>query len=294
MQNFRPSETALKVALSMISLARAPGWADRLPPGTAELTEKLILSANAFGYNRATIRLSKRPMAVALYRRSERIMPGIFEGIGERKIFMNTEVERALADGYTQVLVFGAGFDTLCLRLAPHYPDVRFFEIDHPATAVAKRRGVEQIGQPDNLTLIAADLARQNVVDVLSASEDWDPGAPSVMVMEGLLYYLASDDVLELFARAHEVTGESARVAFSHRIDHRHESWAQPLLRMIGEPWLSSASVDELPDYIGAGWRIVSTQSPAIANAFEAFALAEKKTEKTEANPENDRDKDHD
>lgn len=281
MRDNRPSETALKVALTMVTLAKKRGWAQRLPSGTADLSEKLVLAANAFGYNRGLMRMSKRRWMVALYDQADRIMPGIFEGLGERKIFMNTEVERAIADGFTQVLVLGAGFDTLCLRLAPAYPDVAFFEIDHPATAAAKRRGVSEIGQPPNLTLISSNLAEEDLVSVLASNAQWDTSAKTIIVMEGLLYYLSPDDVTDVFERALRVTGEGSRVAFSHVTSERHDSWAQPLLRLIGEPWLSHATVDELPVYIGDGWRIIRTDQPALRNPFEGFALAEKETDRS-------------
>lgn len=46
----------------------------------------------------------------------------------------------AIEQGARQVLVLGAGFDTLCLRLAPQYPHVRFFEVDHPASTSSRSR----------------------------------------------------------------------------------------------------------------------------------------------------------
>ena len=80
----RPSETALKVALAMVTLAKKPGWQDKLPAGIADLSEQLILSAGAFGYNSALMRLSKKQWAVGFYDGYEKFMPGIFEGLGER------------------------------------------------------------------------------------------------------------------------------------------------------------------------------------------------------------------
>ena len=276
MRDDRPSETALKVALTMVTLQAKPGWKDKLPPGVAELSERLILSANAFGYSPALMRMSKRRWMVGFYNFADRIMPGMFEGLGERKIFMNAEVERALKDGFTQVLVLGAGFDTLCLRLAPRYPDVSFFEIDHPSTARAKRKGVEDIGQPSNLTLIPADLGETRMVDVLGDDPGWDKHKQTMIVMEGLLYYLKPDDVLDVFSQALELTGDQSCVAFSHVLNKFQQGWTQPLLRLIGEPWLSSASASELPTYIGGGWQIIRAEQPELDGHFEAFALAEK------------------
>jgi methyltransferase (TIGR00027 family) len=276
MRDDRPSETALKVALTMVTLQEKPGWKDKLPPQLAELSERLILAANAFGYSPSLMRISKRRWMVGFYNVADRIMPGMFEGLGERKIFMNNEVERAINDGFIQVLVLGAGFDTLCLRLAPRFPEVSFFEIDHPSTARAKKKGVEEIGQPANLTLIPADLGKTKMVDILGADPAWDKNKQTIIVMEGLLYYLRPEDVLDVFSQALILTGDQSRVAFSHVLNKSRQGWAQPLLQLIGEPWLSSATTEELPNYIGKGWRIIRSEHPQIERHFEAFALAEK------------------
>ena len=69
-------------------------------------------------------------------------MPGQFEGFGYRKIFVQAQVEAAIEHGRRQVVFTGAGFDTLCLRLAPQYPNGRFIELDHPATSAAKAKGI--------------------------------------------------------------------------------------------------------------------------------------------------------
>ncbi|MFT5048246.1 MAG: methyltransferase (TIGR00027 family), partial [Porticoccaceae bacterium] len=230
MRDDRPSETALKVALTMVTLQEKPGWQDKLPPQLAEFSERLILAAKAFGYSPSLMRISKRRWMVGFYDFADRVMPGMFEGLGERKIFMNREVERALNDGFTQVLVLGAGFDTLCLRLAPRFPEVSFFEIDHPSTARAKKKGVEEIGQPANLTLTPADLGEAKLVDVLGTDPGWDKHKQTIIVMEGLLYYLTPEDVLDVFNQALTVTGGQSRVAFSHVLNISRQGWAQPLL----------------------------------------------------------------
>jgi methyltransferase (TIGR00027 family) len=276
MNNDRPSDTALKVALTMVTLNHKRGWAERLPPQTASLSEQLILSAKAFGYSPGLMRASKQGWMVGFYDVFDRVMPGMFEGLGERKIFMNDQVLSALDSGASQVLVLGAGFDTLCLRLASQFPEVAFFEIDHPSTAVAKQQGVQDVGQPDNLTLIAADLAESRLTDVLVTNPAWQPDQKTVVVMEGLLYYLPSDAVLDVFAQLHELTGNQSWVAFSHVLDKRRHAWAQPLLNLIGEPWLSSATVEQLPDYVGKGWGLVRSEHPEAKGAFEAFAVVAK------------------
>ena len=113
------SQTALKVAATLVTLNEKRGWRERLPEGLAEISERLILAAREPIYSSAALRVAKRRWVVSLSELAERAQPGTFEGLGERKIFMNEQVLAAIAAGARQVLVIGAGFDTLCLRLAP-------------------------------------------------------------------------------------------------------------------------------------------------------------------------------
>ena len=104
------SHTALKVGLVLITLNQKSGWKERLPEGLARLTERLLLAANVFGYGRHAIAMAKHSWAVRLSESSEKRVPGVFEGIGRRKLFMESHVLAAIEGGAVQVLVLGAGF----------------------------------------------------------------------------------------------------------------------------------------------------------------------------------------
>lgn len=277
MQNLRPSETALKIAYGVLSLSAKPGWSKKLPPELPGLIETLILEAKVMGYGKRLVAASQKKWMVSSYNVFEKIVPGIFEGMGYRKLFVSWAVENAITDGANQVLIVGAGFDALCLQLAPKYPDVEFFEVDHPATAIAKARGVAKVGQPDNLTLLQADLGEVALSDVLADCSRWDAAKRSVSVAEGLLYYLRQDQVQELFGHLHQSSGEGSRVAFCYMQDHRKYGWMGAALNALREPWLSSSPKDQLDSYIGEGWRVFPEPNPTdYGSDLEEFALAER------------------
>lgn len=50
MKQGRTSQTALKVALALITLSVKDDWAQRLPPGVAEISERLLLASGSPGY----------------------------------------------------------------------------------------------------------------------------------------------------------------------------------------------------------------------------------------------------
>ena len=140
MRTHQASRTAVKVGRFMAVLARQPQLAPLLPKGAAESMERLMLHTGLL--KPWMLRLYAAPWYVGLMTSIERgTVPGQVLCVGLRKRFMDDETRAALAEGKRQVLVVGAGLDTLCWRLASEYPDVTFIELDHPASQAMKRRG---------------------------------------------------------------------------------------------------------------------------------------------------------
>lgn len=277
MKKGRVSQTALKVALSLVTLNEKDDWSDRLPEGLVELSERLLVASEVVGYGPGTIRASKKPWMIRLYGLQETFLPGQFEGFGHRKVFMHEQVEAAIQEGARQVLVIGAGFDTLCLRLAPKYDHVQFFEVDHPATSAAKAKGVEKEASPANFHMIAADLAETKLSKVLAEDGRWRIDVPAVLVSEGLFQYLGDEEVRELMDDTAVITCPGSRFAFSHAVPGEH-ALVRILTRMIGEPWKSSVRSEDIPKYIeGSGWEAISEVDTNEAHGQERYAVAERR-----------------
>ena len=277
MKQGRISQTALKVALALVTLSVKDDWAQRIPPGLVEASERLLLASGSPGYGPRLMRMSKQPWMIRLYQIQDLMMPGQFEGFGHRKIFTQRTVEAAIEEGARQVLVVGAGFDTLCLRLAPQYGDVQFFEIDHPATSAAKARGVALEGQPANMIQIAADLGEQALPKVLSEDGRWQTSLPSVLIAEGLFQYLSDDEVRGLLSDAASCTSPGSRFVFTHAIPGERRILSI-LTRLIAEPWKSAVRSEDLPEYVeGTGWTMVSDVDTDSAHGVERYAVAERR-----------------
>ena len=277
MKQGRISQTALKVALALVTLSVKDDWAQRLPLGLVEASERLLLASGSPGYGPRLMRASKQPWMIRVYQFQDLLMPGQFEGFGHRKIFTQQKVEAAIEQGARQVLVVGAGFDTLCLRLAPQYSAVRFFEVDHPATSAAKARGVTLEGRPANMIQIAADLGEQALPKVLSEDGRWQTSLPSVLVAEGLFQYLSDDEVRGLLRDAASCTAPGSQFAFTHAIPGERKMLSF-LTRLIAEPWKSAVRSEDLPEYVeGTGWTIVSDVDTDSVHGVERYAVAERR-----------------
>ena len=277
MKQGRISQTALKVALSLVSLSVKDDWGKRLPGDLVEMSERLLIASGSPGYGPRMMRASKQPWMLFVYKLQDRMMPGQFEAFGHRKIYIQQQVEAALQQGARQVLIVGAGFDTLCLRLAPKYDQVQFFEVDHPATSAAKTNGIQQVGQPANMFQIAADLGEQSLPKVLAEDGRWDTSQPSVLVAEGLFQYLTDDEVKGVFRTAAACTSPGSRFVFTHAIPGERKM-VDFLTRLIAEPWKSAVRSEDLPAYIdGTGWAMVTDPDTDEAHGVERYAVAERR-----------------
>jgi methyltransferase (TIGR00027 family) len=78
-----------------------------------------------------------------------------------RSRFAEDELQRALERGAAQYVILGAGLDTFGYR--NHYPGLRVFEVDHPATQLWKRKRLDAAGvaTPSSLTFVPADFEKQ-------------------------------------------------------------------------------------------------------------------------------------
>jgi methyltransferase (TIGR00027 family) len=284
MRKDKPSMTARKVALNIVTLGAKPGMDNVLPPGIVDSTAEMLIASGAVGPK--TIRLARSRRMVSVYEWFDWMLPGQFEAFGYRKAFCERQVRDGIGGGATQILVLGAGYDTMGWRLAPEFPDVNFFEIDHPATARLKARGIETMGQRDNLYLIAEDLGERKLVDVLKANESWDQNARTVIIAEGLVMYLTPEAVRDLLSQCAAIAGAGSQIAFSYiptGADGRPDAgpWTGLMLwlqKVIGEPWLWSIRPEKLGLFLEElGW----INTPELAGAadmhgVELYAMATK------------------
>ena len=284
MRKDKPSRTAYKVALAVLTLGAKPGMEKVLPPGIVPATRQLLLASGVAWPQ--TIRWAESRRSVSVYEAFDWMLPGQFEAFAHRKAFFERQVREGISSGATQVLVLGAGYDTLGWRLAPEFPGVSFFEIDHPATARLKAKGIATMGCPDNLYLLAEDLGDKQLVDVLTEHRLWDAKVRTVILAEGLVMYLLPEAVLKLFCQCAELVGHGSRIAFSYiptGSDGRPDAgrWTGLMLwlqKAIGEPWVWGVRAEQLDAYLhDVGWQ----NAPELTEAsgmygVELYAVAAK------------------
>jgi len=281
MRSNRPSRTARNVALSVVALDANLDTQLTLPTGAADATEQLLQAAGVASPR--LLRWLRLAFTERVQRGIDRLTFGQLQAFGHRKSFCESEVRAAITRGATQILVLGAGYDTLAWRLASEFPLVAFFEIDHPATARVKARGIIRMGQPSNLHLLSEDLSGVSLAEALRRTAAWSARARTVFVAEGLLMYLRPQAVAALFADAARMSAAGSSFAFTYvdqgedgRPDGGPATWfLLPMLWVAGEPWHWSIRHSAVDAFLrSCGWRPLPSRALARAGV-ERFAVAE-------------------
>lgn len=123
-----------------------------------------------------------------------------------RTMLIDHYLHKAVASdphGPKQVVILGAGFDTRAYRFA-HLP-VQWFELDLPEPQEFKREVLKNEGimdennheQNKNIVRVPCNLLTEDWKKALEEA-GWDPAAPTIYILEGLIYYFDTDDAKKL------------------------------------------------------------------------------------------------
>lgn len=258
----RPSSTAALIAAATVLLARERKFAHLVPAGAAQICERCL----------SALWLTAAKLGRLAWAAERATIPGLMLHFMLRKRCIEDAVRGALERGCRQVVVLGAGYDSLAARLAPQFPGVQFTEIDHPATQAVKRAAVER----RNLRFIAADLARTPLGRVLAPNME-----PSVFVLEGLLMYLTPAEQDALFGAIGALQAPGSEVVFTvmepkpdGAIAFHNATWLErALLALWKEPFKSAVSRDALRGVLG-GWGLRLREFADLAAAHPELVLA--------------------
>jgi len=208
-------------------------------------------------------------------------VPGLSAHFQRRKRLIEVWCRAALAEGFSQVVVLGAGLDTLAVRVSREGGGMRWFEADRAPTLAIKQRVYDGIEHPPSL--LELSLARGGIAESLRHG-GVDLTLPTFVLAEGLLMYLPPEGVAALFVELAAMPWARARTAFtfmegadgSSACFRPQSPLVAPWLRWRGEPFRSALDPALLEGVLAAwGWRLkelVRFEHPA----GEAVALADR------------------
>ena len=203
------------------------------------------------------------PARRLLVQASESGARGAWGGVVCRKRYARDQVSAAIAGGVGQVVVLGAGFDTLAYSVAMP-AGIPAWEVDLPENGDLKRERLTALfgGVPDGVTLVPASLGDDDVWALL-VQAGLSPDIPAVFVAEAVSQYLtpaAFDAVLTGL----EPAAAGSRLLFTYVLAdlvagtnlHGAQSLYERFVRR--GVWKCGLDPAALPDLLAAhGWRVV-------------------------------------
>lgn len=187
-----------------------------------------------------------------------------------RDRFIYEKEQKAIANGFQQFVLIGAGFDTFALRC--HNSQIRVVEVDHPATQRYKSEMLLKSGiqKPPNLYLEEADLEHEDLADILKSSA-YDSSKETMFVLAGINMYLTESAVLKMLNAISTIAAPGSRVVFDYVdteafFDEKRSPRMSRLfevLKTMGEPIITGFDPACLGDTLqSVGMRLLENVQP--------------------------------
>ncbi|HWB76959.1 MAG TPA: SAM-dependent methyltransferase [Nannocystaceae bacterium] len=180
-----------------------------------------------------------------------------------RTAYLDAHVEHWTAQGFTQIVLMGAGLDTRAARLAR--AGVRFFELDHPASQREKLARLAKLDRYpiDAATYVPCDFETDDFIERLVA-HGFDRSAPAFIAWEGVVPYLTEPAIRATLRRIADGCEPRTVLVFDYimkRIVERNrvsedDERNMALLDELGEPARFGIN-DPLPMLYEEGFRHV-------------------------------------
>lgn len=220
------------------------------------------------------------PDKIAAFREQlEGVLPGAYHFQNARTKHIDTRLEKALADGFRQVVMLGAGFDTRAYRFGESAPDVRFFEVDLPELQAEKKAKITEIfgSLPANVVYMPLDFNKEPLSRLLDAP-GFDRSRPTFFNWEGVSYYLTAEGVEATLAFVANQCAADSKILFDYMPSAMVEGTgayyggaeSRAYMAKFGEPLLFGIEDDAIDDFLQArGFRLESCFGPDdLENAY--------------------------
>ena len=247
------SSTALLIAQSTYFLSLDPQLGRFVPPLSANTSRWFVEDhVRRAGLFRHMCR--RQPLRYLLALLERLTLPGIQLHYALRKRAIEDVVRESIAEGFTQIVVLGAGFDPLALRMSVEFPDATCVELDHPATQRLKKQSLMSRGRGEKVRFVGIDFSTESL-DLLTASGLAVEAEPTLFIAEGLFMYM---DEARVKATLSSMTKKfpTVRCVFTfmeldrdgrprfHNSSRAVDAW----LRLKSEPFLWGSSRNALSD----------------------------------------------
>lgn len=207
MKKNKPSATAIIIAKSIAYCSNHYKFKDYVDPETKKLNFKFLTAA--IGWKAHLYTFASHFFLCKLYFQILELIS--VRGIKLHYILRKLKIEEIVTNSFsaennfTQIVIIGAGGDSLGLKLALEYKNLTVIEIDHPNTQNIKQKTVNALKNVkiENFILKPADLAIKDLLSVLKEIEEFDFNSKTIFIAEGLFMYLPFKAVKNILNISH-------------------------------------------------------------------------------------------
>ncbi|MEW6128582.1 MAG: SAM-dependent methyltransferase [Acidobacteriota bacterium] len=187
------------------------------------------------------------------------------EFVAIRARFADELASEMVGQGLQQLVLLGAGFDSMALRIQQTLRGVTVFEVDHPATQKVKRRVLERLGIPDNLRFVAVDFEKDNFVEKLQEA-GCASHQLSLIIWMGVSYYLTEQAMARALTQIRLLGSQGSKLTFDYFLQevidqttpNAEARFAARRVAQLGEPWLFGLQPEAVADYLkNFGFRLI-------------------------------------
>ena len=174
-----------------------------------------------------------------------------------RTRFIDDRLKQAMQEGFRQVIILGAGFDTRAYRMK-ELAEVSVIEVDQPATSRLKRSTLGRLlGElPSNVRFLEMDFNNQRLEAGIN-SLDFDPATPTAVIWEGVTNYLTAEGVEATFRslgriarRCRVMVTYIDRAVLDSGVHFAGAANAKARIASVGENWTFGFNPVEFPVYL--------------------------------------------
>jgi methyltransferase (TIGR00027 family) len=142
---------------------------------------------------------------------------GIYEYVIARTHYIDSLFMNALEQGFGQIVIFGAGFDSRAQRFNHLNKKTKIFELDASITQRDKLNAFKEknIMIPENLIYVPINFNQDSLADKL-AGVGFEENCRSLFLLEGVTMYLSDDAVDRTFTFIRNVAGEGSWIVFDY------------------------------------------------------------------------------
>lgn len=142
---------------------------------------------------------------------------GAYEYVIARTKYIDAAFKQALEEGFDQIVVFGAGFDSRAIRFTQFNKGTTIFEVDAPTTQQEKIKALKsrKISQPANLVYVPVDFDKERLEEKMKQA-GFKAGEKTLFTLEGVTMYLSVEGIDGTFRFISGSSATGSLVVFDH------------------------------------------------------------------------------